>query len=182
VRALALVTLLVLVGAGEAGARRARVARGANTFTGSCQLSGTIAFIPPLTSTPQNVTQQVQASGTCWGQFVGRKGHAHLLNNAPVTYQATEYAPGATCDGGSDNGSGTITFPYGSIKFTISETRIVAVALVTMKGDKGGSAAGQANVSPTANPQQVLTACGSATGLTQAPFDARAATTPSISG
>lgn len=171
---------IMLLGAAPAGAKHA-VRHRANTFSGSCELSGTITFTPPLTNTAQDITQHADALGTCSGTFTGRSGRRHQLINAPVSYQAVEFAPGASCDGGADSGNGTLTFPYGSIGFTISETRVVVAALVTLKGDRGGSAAGQANVSPTGNPEQQLAACGSS-GLSQAPFDARAATTPSISG
>ena len=181
VRAVALVIGVALIGPVQAAAHRSPARHAANNFTGECSLSGTSAFSPPLTGTAQPTTQTAQATGTCTGTFVGRNGRSHQLSNAPVSYRATEFAPSVSCDGGSDSGSGTISFPYGPIRFTISETRVVAVAVVTLQGAKGGSASGQANVSPTGNPEQVLAACN-AGGLASAPFDARAATTPSISG
>ncbi len=172
---------VMLLGAVPAAANRASHAVRANTFTGSCQLSGIITFTPPLSNTAQDITQRARATGSCSGTFTGHDGQRHQLNNAPVSYQATEYAPNTSCNGGTDSGTGTITFPYGTIRFTISETRVVAVAAVTLNGDQSGAATGQANVSPSGDPLQVLAACNSA-GLSQARFDARAATTPSISG
>ena len=181
IRAGALAMGLVLVGTGVANAQSAANGQGANTFSGTCQLSGTIAFTPPLSNTAQPINQRVQARGTCSGKFTDRGGRTSDLLNAPITYRATEYAPNASCNGGTDSGSGRLTFPSGAIGFTISETRGVAAAPGRLNGAKGGSAAGEANVSPTGNPQQVLTACASS-GLPEAPFDGRATTTPSISG
>lgn len=114
----------------------------------SCTLSGTVAFQPPLTNTPQSVTQFARATGTCSGTFIGGNGQTHQLNSAPVSYRATEYASGASCNAGTDSGSGTIIFPDGTIKFTISETRVSGGVAVTLKGAAGGSAVGQANISP----------------------------------
>jgi hypothetical protein len=172
---------LALVGTAQAGAERAAAGHGADTFSGSCKLSGTVAFIPPLTNTPRRLTQHARARGTCSGSFTDRHGRQHQLNNAPVRYRATEYAPSASCDAGIDTGRGKITFRYGSIRFAISETRVGPSAVVTLHGAKGGSAAGHANVSPSANPLTVTEACAGK-GLKKAPIDAQAATTPSISG
>jgi hypothetical protein len=58
---------------------------------------------------------------------------------------------------------------------------VSGAAAVTLKGDAGGSAAGQANVSPSANPVAIAQACAGK-GLTEVPIDAQASTTPSISG
>jgi hypothetical protein len=172
---------LMLMTAGQASAQRVAPSRAANTFSGSCQLSGSVAFVPPLTNTAQALTQYARATGTCSGTFIARNGRTHQLNGAPVSYQATEYAPAASCNAGTDSGNGTVTFPYGTIGFTISETRVSGVAALTLKGAAGGSALGQANISPSANPVAIAQACAG-TGLTQAPIDASAATTPSISG
>src|SRR5437588_3384959 len=83
---------VVLIAAGQASAHRAGPSDDANTFNGSCNLSGSVAFVPPLTNTPQALTQYARATGTCSGTFVGRNGRTHQLNSAPVSYQATEYA------------------------------------------------------------------------------------------
>lgn len=153
----------------------------ANTFNGSCQLSGTVAFTPPVTNSPHPFTQHARARGMCSGSFTDRSGRTHHLNNARVRYRAVERASSGTCNGGTDAGTGVITFPEGRISFRISETRASAVVAVMLRGARGGSAAGQANVSSSANPVAIIQACGS-DGLKSAPIQARAVTTPSISG
>lgn len=180
-RATALALGIVLIGAGQASADRAAPRHDAKTFSGSCKLSGTAVFDPPLTNTQQAGTQQVQATGTCSGTFTGRNGRAHHLNNAPVSWQTMEYTPDGSCTVGTLSGTGKVTFQYGTINFTISENTVGPVAAFTLKGAQGGSAAGQANISPSADPVAITQACAGA-GLTEAPVDIQATTTPSISG
>jgi hypothetical protein len=121
------------------------------------------------------------ASGVCSGTFTDASGHAHQLSSAPGTYAASEVAPGATCGGGTDTGTGALGFTYGEVRFTISEARAGPVVTATAQGAKGGSAAGQGNVNQSANPVTVAQACAGA-GLAQAPIDIRISTTPSMSG
>lgn len=180
-RAGAFAVSIILIGAGQAGVDRAAASDGGNTFSGSCKLSGTAAFDPPLTNTQQPGAQQVQATGTCSGTFTGRDGRPRPLNKAPVDWQTTEYTPGASCTLGSLSGAGKVTFQYGTIRFTISENTVGPIAAFTLKGTQGGSAAGQANISPTADPVALTQACAGA-GFTEAPVDIQATTTPSISG
>ncbi len=180
-RAAAFALGVVLIGAGQASADRAAAKDRANTFSGSCKVSGTATWDPPMTNTPQAATQLVQATGTCSGTFTGRNGRVRQLNNAPVSWQTTEYTPDASCSAETDSGSGKVTFQYGTIGFTISETRVAPVAAFTLKGAKGGSAAGEANISPNADPVAITEACGGA-GLTEAPSDIQVTTTQSISG
>jgi hypothetical protein len=180
-RAAAFAVGIVLIGAGQAGADRAAAKHRANTFSGTCKLSGTATWDPPMTNTPQAATQRVQATGTCSGTFTGRNGRARQLNDALVSWQTTEYTPDASCSAETDSGSGKVTFQYGTIRFTISETRVTAGAAFTLKGARGGSAAGEANISPNADPVAITEACGGA-GLTEAPTDIQTTTTPSISG
>jgi hypothetical protein len=180
-RASALALGIALIGVGQASAHPAAPSQDANTFSGSCKLSGTSTFDPPLTNTQQAGAQQVQATGTCSGTFTGRHGRAHQLNNAPVGWQTTEYTSGASCTAGTLSGSGKMTFQYGTIRFTISENTVGPVAAFTLKGAKGGSAAGQANISPSVDPVALTEACAGA-GIAEAPVDIQATATPSISG
>jgi hypothetical protein len=180
-RAAVLAVGFVLIGAGQPGVDRAAASDGANTFSGSCALSGTAFFDPPLTNTPQALTQRVRATGTCSGTFTGRNGRTHQLNDAPVIWQTTEYTPDASCSGETDTGSGRITFQYGTIRFTILETSVGPVTAFALNGAAGGSAAGQANISPSADPVAISKACSGA-GLTEVPIDIKATTTPAISG
>jgi hypothetical protein len=180
-RAAALGVGIVLIVAGQASIDRAVASERAKTFSGSCKFSGTAVFDPPLTNTVQAGSQRVQAKGTCSGTFTARNGQAHQLNDAPVRWQTTEYTTGASCTAGSDSGHGKISFRNGTIRFTISETSGPGVAAFTLKGAKGGSAAGQANISPSADPVAITEACAGA-GLTEAPVDIQVSTTPSMSG
>jgi polyvinyl alcohol dehydrogenase (cytochrome) len=154
---------------------------GASTFSGNCQLSGSVSFDPGMTNTPQSINQTARASGTCSGTFTDPSGQAHQLSGAPVTYSATEQATNSTCGAGTDTGAGSLQFPDGKITFTISETRAGPVVTATAQGTKGGSAAAEGNISPAANPVTIAQECAGA-GLDQAPIDIRITTTPSISG
>jgi hypothetical protein len=172
---------IILISAGQAGADNAAAGAGGNTFNGGCKLSGTAVWNPPIRNTPQTATQTVQATGTCSGTFTGRSGRAHQLNNAPVSWQTTEYTPNASCSAETDSGTGAITFQYGTIRFTISESRVAPVAAFTLKGAARGSAVGEANISPNADPVAITQACGGS-GLAQAPTEIQTTTTPSITG
>jgi hypothetical protein len=180
-QAAALAAGIVLIGIGQAGVDRAAARDRANTFSGSCKLSGTAVWDPPMTNTPQAATQRVQATGTCSGTFTGHNGRAHPLNNARVSWQTTEYTPDASCSAETDSGTGKVTFHYGTIRFTISESRVAPLAAFTLTGAAGGSAAGEANISPSADPVAISQACAGA-GLKEAPSDIQVTTTPSISG
>jgi polyvinyl alcohol dehydrogenase (cytochrome) len=153
----------------------------AETFAGDCQLTGSVTFRPALTTTPQPVDQSVRATGVCSGSFTGADGKTQQLNGAPATYIAAEHAAQASCGAGTDAGSGMIMLPGGSISFTISEVHAGPAVAASAQGAGGGSAAGQANVSPSESPVAVLQACGGS-GLAGAPIDIRLATTPSMSG
>jgi polyvinyl alcohol dehydrogenase (cytochrome) len=154
---------------------------GASTFTGDCQLSGSVSFRPALTSTPQSVSQAASASGECSGTFTDRHGRTHQLSRAPSAYRASEQANSATCGGGTDAGAGVLRLPYGEVRFSISETRAGPLVTATAQGSNGGSAIGEGNISPSANPVTIAQACGG-TGLALAPIDIRLRTTPTMSG
>ena len=65
--------------------------------------------------------------------------------------------------------------------FAYTEVRAGPVLTFKAAGTRGGSAAAEGNVSPSADPAATLQACASG-GLTQAPVDLRLATTPAMSG
>jgi polyvinyl alcohol dehydrogenase (cytochrome) len=153
----------------------------ASTFSGSCQLSGTVSFKPPLTVRPQPIDQDATATGTCTGTFVDRGGHSHALNAAPVSYRGTEHGDDASCGGGTDSGSGQLTFPYGTIGFAISEVRATGGVVATITGNAGGSARALAEPSPSQSPASIAQACAG-TGLREAAIDIQVRTTPDLSG
>src|SRR5437879_352463 len=78
----------------------------ADTLSGRCEFTGTVTFRPPLSNAPQNITQHVDAPGTCSGTFVGPDGASRRLDDARSTYLATERSSGASCAGGTASGSG----------------------------------------------------------------------------
>lgn len=153
----------------------------ANSFSGNCSLSGSVSFTPPMTTSPQPVDQSAHASGTCSGTFVDRRGHTHQLSGAPVSYAGSEHGDSASCGGGTDSGSGSLAFPDGTIRFTISEARGAAVVNASLSGAAGGSARALAAPSQSQDPLGTLQQCAGA-GLAQANIDIHAQTTPTISG
>lgn len=152
---------------------------GANTFSGSCQLSGHVSFQPALTTSAQPVDQTARGTGTCSGSFTDRQGRTHSLDNAPVSFAATEHGDQSSCGGGTDSGTGTLTFPQGSLRFAISEVRGAAVVLASLSGAHGGSARATVTPSSSENPVAVLQCAGP--GLAGADIDI-SATTSGISG
>ena len=153
----------------------------ADTFSGQCQFTGTVTFRPPLSNTPQNITQQVDAPGTCSGRFVGHDGVSRQLDNAQSTYVATERSSGASCAGGTASGSGELVLPDGEIKFSESETRAGVFVVATATGAAGGSAAGYAAPTPDQNPVTAAQECAGS-GIPSATVSIQLSTTPSISG
>jgi len=84
----------------------------ASTFSGSCKVTGQVTFQPPLTNTPQPIEDRAHASGSCSGNLVDRSGRAHKLENAPVTYLASDKGTSASCAASSGaNGSGELRSP-----------------------------------------------------------------------
>jgi hypothetical protein len=152
------------------------------TFSGNCAFSGTVEFQPPLTNTPQPARDLAGARGTCSGALTDRSGRTHELDATPVDYRATDTASDVSCalDAGA-TGTGELALPSGEIRFKLSETRVGALAELSLTGVQQGSAIGAANVNARANPIQVIDACGG-TGLAQAPVDIHIRTTPAISG
>src|SRR5437879_8520446 len=66
-------------------------------FSGSCQGSGTVTFEPPLTNTPQTITQHARGLLTCSGSLVDRRGRTHQLSNARVLYLSREQGDDVSC-------------------------------------------------------------------------------------
>ena len=155
--------------------------RATETFSGRCQFTGTVTFRPPLSNTPQNITQHVVAPGTCSGTFVGAHGVSRQLDNAQSTYLATERSSGATCAGGTASGKGELILPYGDIEFSESETRTGVLVVATATGAAGGSAAGDAAPTPDQNPVTAAQECAGS-GIPSATVSIQLSTTPSISG
>jgi len=139
----------------------------ATSFRGSCSLSGTVAFAPSLTAIAR--TGQVQATG---------KGRCSDGRSVTVVAQSRGLE---SCAYGRGTGSGYLDFGDRRLAFSYSELRAGAALLLEARGNRGGSALAQGNVSFTANPLSILEACAT-TGLTQAPIDIRLLAPGGISG
>ena len=153
----------------------------AATFAGSCQVTGTVRFVPGLTAAPHALTQYVHATGTCSGTFTDTAGRDHKLSNAPVTYDAREHAANASCAAGTDTGSGTVTSRYGRIRFSISEKRLGVFVALSLTGERSGSGQGAAAPTSGNDPTKVPADCAGS-GIHEAQIQGQLSTTPAISG
>ena len=153
----------------------------ANSFSGQCDIAGEVSFDPALTNSPQWVSQQAQASGTCSGEFTDRKGRTHQLSASPMSFSESSEAPSASCAGGTATGRAILQFRFGKISAGFQELRAGGGALIRLTGDRGGSATAVVNVSTSENPIGSLLRCAGP-GLDSVTIEAHAATTPSISG
>lgn len=158
-----------------------RRARPRATFAGSCQLTGTVMFRPPLTNTPQPTSDYAKETGTCSGTLTSG-GRSAQLSGQPVRYLATDEGSAGFCGGSPDaTGWGVLALPGAVIRFGLTESRVSGVAALSLTGDGGGEAEGTATISSSSNPIQIAEAClGS--GLRSAPVDITLQTTPAISG
>jgi hypothetical protein len=153
---------------------------GSISFSGSCQLSGTVQFDPPLTAAPQGGDVHATAEGTCNGTFTGAGGRAESTDDMLVRAVA-QSAGTESCAAGSGTGTGYLDFEGQLLRFSYSEVRAGPALVLKADGANSGSALVEGNVSPSANPVTILQACGS-TGLTDAPIDIRIAALGTISG
>lgn len=173
---------VLLASPASASHRRRDGSTGANTFSGGCSLTGTVRFQPPLTDTPQPVRDVASARGTCSGTLTDQLGRVQQLSRSPVSYSASDTASDVSCAlGAGAVGTGQLGFPSAAVHFGLSETRVAAVAQLTLTGTRGGSAVGLANVSASAKPIQILDECAGS-GLPEVPIDLTIETTPAISG
>jgi hypothetical protein len=179
-RAAALAVAVVLIGAGQPGVGRAAARDRVNTFSGTCQLSGTSRFSPPLTSTPVQGSDHTTASGPCSGSFTDRHGRTHDLGGATVRFFAIVRGV-SSCEMGLVTGSGFLAFPWGRLAFTVREPRGPGFSALEFTGRRGGSASGTAMVSPSENPLQLSEECAGA-GIQSVASQLTFATTPTISG
>lgn len=171
---------IVLIGAGQAGVDRAAARDRANTLSGSCQLSGTSRFTPPLTGTPVQGSDHTTVSGPCSGSFTDRHGRTHNLGGVTVRLFAIVQGV-SSCETGLVTGSGFLTFPWGRLAFTVREPRGPGFSALEFTGRRGGSASGTAMVSPSQNPLQLSEECAGA-GIKSVASQLTFATTPTMSG
>lgn len=153
--------------------------QGPLTFSGSCEFSGIVRFEPPLTNTPQTVSDFARARGTCSGTLTDQSGRSYALSDTPVGYLASDQGANDSCLAGPESiGTGEFRFPQGSLRFHLSESRVGGAAELSLTGDQAGSASGEAD--STANPTETAQACAGS-GLREAPVDIRIGA-PTITG
>jgi hypothetical protein len=154
--------------------------RRASSFRGTCELSGSVAFHPPLTNDLGTVRQRARARGACTGKFTDRRGRKHALRDAPAAFSETSRGTGS-CNAGTATGRGVLRLRYGRIHFAFSETRASGAATGSATGAGSGSAHGVAAVSRSEDPAAIAQRCAGS-GLKRVRVDIHLATTPRISG
>jgi hypothetical protein len=150
----------------------------ANSFSGSCDFSGTVTFDPPLTTSSQPTQATAEASGPCSGTWTRPNGGEQTLNDAPVRYHA-ESDGTQSCGSASAAGTGLLEYARRKIRFAFSEERAGAVAPIRLEGQNGGSFMGTATAS--GDPLTIIERCAGS-GLESVGIDINGSTTPTISG
>ena len=185
---IALLALALTVGAAPAQARRHghqhtrghHHARGGASFSGTCSFDVRVRFEPPLGLTPKQGTDRAEGQGPCSGTFTDDTGRAHELSGAVVRYFAFDSGP-SSCEQGAATGGGFLSYRGSRVRFALTEVREGAVAQLHFAGERGGSADGEAHVTPNADPNQVVQSCIDS-GLAEAQVAINLATTPTLSG
>jgi hypothetical protein len=155
-------------------------ARGAESFTGACEMSGTIRHQPPLTQESAPTKVHGSFSGVCSGQFTDRDGQTRRLDGAPARYEGRG-AGELSCLGGIATGTGRLIFDRGqAIEFSLTERRGPGLAVVTLQGAAGGSATVFGTVSRSEDLTEINERC-SGSGVRFLRGDARIVS-PGISG
>jgi hypothetical protein len=146
----------------------------AETFDGSCEMSGVIRHQPPLTTTPAPTAVRGSFSGTCSGELTDRRGRTHQLDGAPAAYEVQDASGSLSCLGGTATGTGSLLFGRGRrIDFTLTERRPApGLAVVTLAGAAGGSATVFGTVSPSEDVMEINERCNGS-GLRLVRGDAR---------
>ena len=129
----------------SAGAEKA----GVESFTGGCEMSGTVRHDPPLTGTPAPTEIRGSFSGTCSGQLTDRQGRTRQLDGAPAKYEVRDAGGDLSCLGGTATGTGTLRLGGAEIAFSLTERRPgPGLAIVSLEGAAGGTATVFGTVSP----------------------------------
>jgi hypothetical protein len=148
--------------------------RGAESFDGVCEMSGTVRHQPPLTQTPAPTDIRGKFSGTCSGELTDRNGRTRQLDAAPADYRVRDAGGALSCLGGTATGTGSLLFGAGAeIEFSLTERRPApGLAVVTLEGADGGSATVFGTLSPSEDPMELNERC-SGSGLRLVRGDAR---------
>src|SRR5687768_11773462 len=79
----------------------------AQTFGGTCEMTGVILHEPPMTNEPAPVQVRGRFEGKCSGEFTNRRGRTRRLDDAPGVYKARP-AGSLSCLGGTATGNGRL--------------------------------------------------------------------------
>jgi hypothetical protein len=155
--------------------------QGPMTLDGSCDLTGTVTFRPPLTNELRPVAQRARIAGGCTGTLTDRRGRDHELSNARARYASAFPAQPASCLAGTPKGAGAILLRGGRLGFTAQERRATALGTLVLTGARGGSAVVTASPPPSGNPVPLVQACNGA-GIKQVKLTVHVQTAPVLSG
>ena len=170
----------VLAALGLSSALAGADARGTETFTGTCEMSGAIKHQPPLTQQPAFTRIHGSFSGVCTGELTDEDGNTEQLDAAPAGYEGRGTGE-LSCLGGIAPGTGRLVFGHGqTIDFTLTERRGPAVATVVLEGAAGGTAVVLGTVSRDEDLAELNERCNGS-GVRVLRGDARIAS-PGISG
>ena len=173
----AIAVAAVLVAAAGSGS----ASEGTDSFSGSCMTQGTVAFSPPVVSSPQQlITVVYTATGTCSGTLDGKS-----ISNMPIKLQHSGQAD-ASCMHAQTTGPGSgniyfdngVTIPY-KFEFNNAATEIV----FTYTGQQSGSAHGHGSFATQRTSAPDVFAQCNGKGASQIPMDMQLFTdSPLVSG
>jgi hypothetical protein len=138
------------------------------TFTGTCTMSGTETFTPPLTLAVRTGSARVLGTARCSGTLVDTAGTAHTVRNAAASYRQVTTAGSISCGGGLGRGAGILTISGTALAFTVSEPQLTVVSTLTYAAP-AWKGFGIASVAPTINPLRLALACLGA-GISEVPI------------
>lgn len=138
-----------------------------------------MSFHPPLGTSLVETTATARMRGHCSGTLVDPDGSRREIDRATTAYHARA-AGLASCAGGIPTGEGHLVIAGERIDFLLDERRATAVALITLTGLDGGTAAVVGRTPPDTDVVDTATEC-TQNELSSVPVDFTLATT-SISG
>lgn len=152
---------------------------GFNTFTGSCEFTGSVVFDPPIGLSEQRTSAEARAAGPCTGTWQRPSGKVWNLDGDRVRYRAQSTGT-QSCGSAEAAGDGFLRYRHRKLRFLFFESRIGASASIRLEGRGGGLFTGTAEGDP-AEADEIAQACLTS-GVSQAGFTLPGSTDPSISG
>lgn len=109
----------------------------APSFSGTCHLSGTVAFNPFLSTAVQHGQVNVSTSGTCSGMLTNPIGNNQQIAAQAATVTATSQGI-ESCELGAGTGTGYLALAGQEIRFTYTEIRTGPALVLTAAGSQNG--------------------------------------------